>query len=179
MRTAYVLYRILPLLLSFRRDVRRWLFFGGVTVRTPAFHRRRAERLVATIAGLGPSFVKMAQVFAGRADLLPEPYLTAVSTLADRVPEVPADVIERQIVAAYGRTVHDLFEAWDRTPVAAASLGQVHRARYQGRDVAVKVLRPNVERLVAADVIAAHRILGWAARLFPNPHIRGVAGNCG
>ena len=174
MRTAYVLFRILPLLLSFRRDIRRWIFFGTGAVRTPAFHRRRAERLVATVAHLGPSFVKMAQVFAGRADLLPEPYLTFVSTLADRVPEVPADAVEREILAAYGRPVGELFEEWDRTPVAAASLGQVHRARYQGREVAVKVLRPNVEHLVASDVVAARRILTWAEWLFPNPHIRGL-----
>ena len=126
------------------------------------------------IAGLGPSFVKMAQVFAGRADLLPEPYLSAISTLADRVPEVPAQAIEREIFTAYGRSVNELFEEWDRVPVAAASLGQVHRARYQGRDVAVKVLRPRVEQLVAADVVAARRILGWAERLFPNPHVQGL-----
>jgi predicted unusual protein kinase regulating ubiquinone biosynthesis (AarF/ABC1/UbiB family) len=174
MRTAYVLFRILPLFFSFRRDVRRWIFFGGTATRTPAFHRRRAERLVATIAGLGPSFVKMAQVFAGRADLLPEPYLSAISALADRVPEVPAEAIEREIIAAYGRPVHELFEVWDGVPVAAASLGQVHRAQYQGREVAVKVLRPNVEQLVAADIVAARWILERAESLFPNPHIRGL-----
>jgi predicted unusual protein kinase regulating ubiquinone biosynthesis (AarF/ABC1/UbiB family) len=174
MRTAYVLFRILPLLFSFRRDIRRWIFFGGATSRTAAFHRRRAERLVATIAGLGPSFVKMAQVFAGRADLLPEPYLSAVSTLADRVPAVPADAIEAEILKAYGKAATELFDKWERTPVAAASIGQVHRAWYRGREVAVKVLRPNVEQLVATDVVAARRILGWAERLFPNPHIRGL-----
>jgi predicted unusual protein kinase regulating ubiquinone biosynthesis (AarF/ABC1/UbiB family) len=174
MRTAYVLFRILPLLLSFRRDVRRWFFWGRPANRTPAFHRRRADRFVVTLAGLGPSFVKMAQVFAGRADILPEPYLSAISTLADRVPPVPAEAVEREIVTAYGQSVHELFEVWDRVPVAAASLGQVHRAQYQGREVAVKVLRPGVEQLVQSDVVAARRIVGWAARLFPNPHINGL-----
>jgi predicted unusual protein kinase regulating ubiquinone biosynthesis (AarF/ABC1/UbiB family) len=174
MRTTYVLFRILPLILSFRRDLHRWIFFGQPLHRSPTFHRHRAERLVATIAGLGPSFVKMAQVFAGRADLLPEPYLSAVSTLADRVPAVSADAIEHEIMRAYGRPPEALFEVWNRTPVAAASLGQVHRARYQGRDVAVKVLRPGVERLVGSDVVAATRIISWAERIFPNPHLHGL-----
>ena len=75
MRTLFVLSRVLPFILSFRRDVRRWVVIGGPVKRSAPFHARRAERLVATIAALGPSFVKIAQVFAGRADLLPEPYL--------------------------------------------------------------------------------------------------------
>ena len=127
-----------------------------------------------TIAGLGPSFIKIAQVFAGRADLLPEPYLSAVSTLVDRVPPVEAQAVEAAIVAAYGQPVHAIFEEWDPTPIAAASLGQVHRARYKSRDVAVKVLRPGVEALVAADVRAARTILTAAGRLFTNPHIPGL-----
>ncbi len=174
MRTPYVLFKILPLVVSFRRDVRRWIFFGAGLNRSDAFHVRRAERLVATIAALGPSFVKMAQVFAGRADLLPEPYLTSISGLADRVPEVHPDRIEREIQETYGASVHELFEEWGRTPVAAASLGQVHRAVYKGQEVAVKVLRPNVEQLVESDIVAARRILGWAEQLFHHPHIRGL-----
>ena len=174
MRTAYVLARILPLLLSFRRDVHRWIFFGRPAIRTAALHRKRAERLVATIAGLGPSFVKMAQVFAGRADLLPEPYLSTVSTLTDRVPAVPIDAVEREITTAYGQSPRELFDRWEPVPVASASLGQVHRAWYQGREVAVKVLRPGVERLVASDVVAARHIISWASRIFKSPHIAGL-----
>ncbi|MGI8508977.1 MAG: hypothetical protein ACR2MQ_06600 [Gemmatimonadaceae bacterium] len=85
MHTLYILARVAPFILSFRRDVRRWIVIGGPVRRTPEFHARRARALVSTIAALGPSFVKIAQVFAGRADLLPEPYLSAISTLTDRV----------------------------------------------------------------------------------------------
>ncbi len=174
MRTLYVLSRVLPFILSFRRDVRRWVVVGGPLKRSPAYHRRRAERLVATIAALGPSFVKIAQVFAGRADLLPEPYLGAISTLTDRVPPVPVELIEQVILETYGRPAAELFEDWSRIPLASASLGQVHRARYLDIDVVVKVLRPNIERTVAADVKASALMLGWAERFFPNPHVRGL-----
>jgi len=174
MRTLYVLSRVLPFILSFRRDVRRWIVIGRPATRSAAFHARRAERLVATIAKLGPSFVKIAQVFAGRADLLPEPYVTAISSLTDRVPPVSVEQIERVIQEEYGKPVDELFTDWSRVPLASASLGQVHRARYLGVDVVVKVLRPNIEHTVAADVKASALILGWAERFFPNPHVLGL-----
>lgn len=122
MRTLYVLSRVLPFILSFRRDVRRWIVIGRPAKRSPAFHQRRATRLVATIAALGPSFVKIAQVFAGRADLLPEPYVAAISTLTDRVPPVPVEQIERVVEEEYGRPVSELFTDWCRVPLASASL---------------------------------------------------------
>lgn len=174
MRTLFVLSRVLPFILSFRRDVRRWIVIGRPAKRSHAFHARRAERLVATIARLGPSFIKIAQVFAGRADLLPEPYVSAVSTLTDRVPPVAVEQIERVIQEEYGRPVNELFTDWSRVPIASASLGQVHRARYRGVDVVVKVLRPNIELTVASDVKASALILRWAERFFPNPHVLGL-----
>jgi predicted unusual protein kinase regulating ubiquinone biosynthesis (AarF/ABC1/UbiB family) len=174
MRTLRILFALGPPALSILRDRRRWLLRGGRVPRSSAFHGERAQRIVATIAGLGPTFVKLAQVFAARADLIPEPYISALGTLHDQVPAVPADAIEREIVAAYGEGTATLFERFDREPVAAASLGQVHRARWRGRDVAVKVLRPNVEALVEADLRAARRILGWIARYWDNVHVRGT-----
>jgi predicted unusual protein kinase regulating ubiquinone biosynthesis (AarF/ABC1/UbiB family) len=173
-RTLYVLWRVLPFLISFRRDVRRWIVIGGPVRRSPAFHARRAESLVAAIAALGPSFVKIAQVFAGRADLLPEPYLSAVSTLTDRVPPVPTAQIERVIEEAYRRPVREIFQDWDPEPLASASLGQVHRARYLDVDVVVKVLRPGIEHTVEADVRASSRILAWIEHFFPHPHLAGL-----
>lgn len=174
MRTLYVLFRLAPFLVSFRRDSRRWIVVGRPARRTAAFHARRADALVRTVAALGPSFVKIAQIFAGRADLLPEPYLGAVSSLADRVPPVPIAGIRAQIIAAYGEPPESLFDEWDSVPVASASLGQVHRARWRGHDVAVKVLRPGAEAMVARDIAAGLRILGIAERFFTNPHLRGL-----
>ena len=174
MRLFVILYRLLPFALAFRRDFRRWLLWGSPAVRAPGEHLRRAERLVATLAQLGPTFVKMAQMFAGRADLLAPVYARALTALTDQVPAVPIGEIERVLVEEYGVRADDLFERFDRTPLAAASLGQVHRARLEGQEVVVKVLRPGVEALVAADVAASLRIVGAVERWWPNPHVIGT-----
>ena len=174
MRTLTILRELLPLTLSLIRDQRRWLSFGGPVSRSAAFHQRRAERMVAALGRLGPTFVKMGQVFAGRNDLLAEPYAKAFATLTDRVPPVPFAAVERVILENYGRGYAELFEQFDPEPIAAASLGQVHRARYQGREVAVKVLRPGVAELVDQDIVSARRILRVATRWFDHPHLRGL-----
>ncbi len=173
MHTLRVLLLLAPLALSLLRDHRRWFWWGAPLGRTPEFHARRARRLVSRLAALGPTFVKLAQVFSARADLIPEPYLSELGKLTDQVPPVPWPAIEAELVAAYGAPVASIFERIDHTPVAAASLGQVHRALWQGRDVAVKVLRPGIERLVARDLRSARAVAIWAAARWPIPHVLG------
>jgi predicted unusual protein kinase regulating ubiquinone biosynthesis (AarF/ABC1/UbiB family) len=174
MRSLRIILTLLPWTVSLRRDRRRWVFWGTPLQRPLEFHQRRAEAIVAAIARLGPTFVKLAQVFAARADLIGEPYISVLSTLHDQVPPVPTAEIDREIVEAYGKPPEAIFDRFDRTPVAAASLGQVHRASYKGRDVAVKVLRPGVERLIDQDLAIARRIMSWVEWQWPNPHVRGV-----
>lgn len=174
MRLFVIVYRLLPFAIAFRRDFRRWVFFGGPARRTQGDHERRAQRLVSGLAALGPTFVKLAQMFAGRSDLLAPEYAKALSTLTDQVPSVPVSDIERVIIEEYGAPAHELFERFDREPLAAASLGQVHRARYDGEEVVVKVLRPGVEALVAKDVKAATRIVAAVERFWPNQHVVGT-----
>ena len=172
---ALVIFRHLaPLILSFLRDRKRWLVAGAPLVRTQAFHLERAERMVSAIAVLGPSFVKLGQVFSSRSDLLPEPYVTVISKLTDQVPAVPTQVIEHEIERAFGRPVLDIFERFEAEPLAAASLGQVHRARYRGEEVVVKVLRPGVEELVRKDMALARPVLRWLDEHVPNPHLRNA-----
>lgn len=173
MHTLRILLALGPLALSFVRDHRRWLWFGRPLVRGAEFHRSRARRLVARVVSLGPTFVKLAQVFSARADLIPEPYLSELASLTDQVPPVPWAAIERELREAYGMAPAQLFERIDQTPIAAASLGQVHRASWRGCDVAVKVLRPGVERSVARDLVSARAITAWAARRWPSPHVIG------
>src|SRR5688500_9514732 len=127
-----------------------------------------------TLAELGPTFIKLAQVFASRADILPEPYLSEIGALTDRVP--PSAHREREGASErdYGRPAQEMFAALEPEPLAAASLGQVHRARVDNRDVVVKVLRPGVEELVATDLEAAFRVLFFVNVLFPNHHVRAI-----
>lgn len=173
-RSATIVGRLLPYLLAFLRDRRRWILFGAPARRTAAQHARRAERLTATIASLGPTFIKLAQLFSARADILPEPYLGHVSRLQDQVPPEPFADICRVIESELGRSVGELFAELEEAPVAAASLGQVHRARIGEDVVAVKVLRPTVEAVVALDLDISFRLLLLLNVLFPNHHIRGV-----
>jgi predicted unusual protein kinase regulating ubiquinone biosynthesis (AarF/ABC1/UbiB family) len=174
-RRGWTIVRSLtPFVLAFLRDRRRWLLMGAPRRRSYEDHQRRATRLVDTVARLGPTFIKLAQIFSARADILPEPYLTEVGRLQDAVPPVPVEAIEEILEAELGMPVAQAFELFDREPIASASLGQVHRARAGGEEVAVKVLRPGVEELIAVDLDISFRILFFLNVLFPNHHIRAL-----
>jgi predicted unusual protein kinase regulating ubiquinone biosynthesis (AarF/ABC1/UbiB family) len=174
-RGLAIVFRLVPFVFAFLRDRRRWLLFGRPATRSSEHHRSRAERLTATIAVLGPTFIKLAQVFGARADILPEPYLSHISTLQDRVPPDDVDAILRVIEEELGSPVDTVFREFEREPVAAASLGQVHRAKVGERVVAVKVLRPDVESLVAIDLEISFRVMFLLHVLFRNHHMRALS----
>lgn len=129
---------------------------------------RAPARLVRRLVALGPAFVKLGQVLSTRPDLLPQAYIDALSSLQENAPKVPAKVIRATIERELGEPVESLFSAFEDVPIATASLAQVHRAALRdGRAVAVKVQRPDLEMLMSRDLNALEYGLNWLCRLFP------------
>ncbi|HST22408.1 MAG TPA: AarF/ABC1/UbiB kinase family protein [Blastocatellia bacterium] len=122
---------------------------------------------------LGPTFIKIGQTLATRADLLPVEYVQELSKLQDEVPPFPTEQAREIIETELRSKIEEVFESFEDTPVAAASLGQVHRARLRtGQIVAVKVQRPNLARHIEFDIKVLRRIARFLSR-YPNL-IRGV-----
>jgi predicted unusual protein kinase regulating ubiquinone biosynthesis (AarF/ABC1/UbiB family) len=173
-RSLSIFFRLLPFIVAFLRDRKRWILLGRPVHRRDKVHNARAKRLTKTIAALGPTFIKLAQLMSARADIFPEPYLSEIGTLQDRVPPDPPDEIVAVIEEELGRPVDEIFGDFEREPLAAASLGQVHTARVGEIQVVVKVLRPHVEEVVALDLDISFRILFWLNILFPNHHVQAL-----
>jgi predicted unusual protein kinase regulating ubiquinone biosynthesis (AarF/ABC1/UbiB family) len=134
----------------------------------PHHRNRRAQWLVGTLLDLGPTFIKIGQALSTRADLLPLEYVKALGQLQDRVPEFDSSEAIAIIESELGHPLHVLYREFERTPIAAASLGQVHRARlHTGEAVVVKVQRPGLERLFEMDFRILGRLVGWIDRVFP------------
>jgi ubiquinone biosynthesis protein len=110
------------------------------------------EQLADDLEAMGPAYVKLGQVLAGRPDLLPEIYLQALSRLHDRVKPFPFEQVEQIVREELGVRISKAFASFETEPMAAASLGQVHCAKLRdGRDVVVKVQRPEIRRQLAED----------------------------
>lgn len=113
----------------------------------------KADELAADLERLGPTFVKIGQLLSSRSDLLPAAYVDALSTLQDQCAPFPFDDVERIIKEELGTRLSRIFVDFDEEPVAAASLGQVHRAVLRGgRMVAVKVQRPGIREQMSTDL---------------------------
>jgi predicted unusual protein kinase regulating ubiquinone biosynthesis (AarF/ABC1/UbiB family) len=110
------------------------------------------ENLANDLEAMGPSYVKLGQVLAGRPDLMPENYRTALARLQDNVKPFPYEEVEKIVETELGVRISKAFELFGTEPVAAASLGQVHRATLRdGRPVVVKVQRPDIRAQIAGD----------------------------
>lgn len=112
-----------------------------------------AERLRHALEELGPTFIKFGQILSTRHDLVPETYITELARLQDMVAPFRYDEAREVIEKELGKKIEDVFLSFDPEPIAAASIGQVHRAKLlEGDEVAVKVMRPGVEKLVEIDL---------------------------
>jgi ubiquinone biosynthesis protein len=117
----------------------------------------RAERLRLALQDLGPLFVKFGQMLSTRRDLLPLDIADELAKLQDRVPPFPAEQVIATLERFYRKPVDTVFRAFDRTPVASASVAQVHFAELpDGTPVAIKVLRPGIERVIEKDIALMH-----------------------
>jgi ubiquinone biosynthesis protein len=133
------------------------------------FQRRssssRAERLRLALEELGPMFVKFGQALSTRRDLLPEDIADELAKLQDNVPPFPGAVARGIIERAYGAPLEARLRAFEETPLAAASIAQVHAAQLQdGREVIIKVLRPGMRATIALDIEVLYLIAGMAQR---------------
>src|SRR4051794_14019505 len=109
--------------------------------------------LAADLERLGPTFIKLGQLLSTRADLLPAAYIESLSRLQDALEPFPSDVVRTTVEEELGVRLSRAFDDFDETPLAAASLGQVHAATLRGgRPVVVKVQRPGIRRLVLDDL---------------------------
>lgn len=113
----------------------------------------REERIRMALEDLGPTFVKLGQILSTRPDLVPVSLIHELSKLQDDVPPFPASQVTAIIESELSMSVADVFERFDTIPYAAASIGQVHRARFKtGEEVIVKVQRPNIKQMIEVDL---------------------------
>lgn len=126
------------------------------------------ERVRVALEELGPTFIKLGQLLSTRPDLLPPDYIAQLSRLQDAAPPVPAEEIHATIRDEFGRGPDELFASFDDTPLASASIGQVHSAvRHDGTAVVVKVRRPQAVRQVQEDLEILSTLADRASRLWP------------
>lgn len=140
-------------------------FFQG---RWQTVHNANAQRLTRRFATLRGGFIKLGQVIAVMGGFLPEPYQRHLATLQDRVPPQPFSQIETRLRQALGPDALSRFGSFEETPIAAASLAQVHRAQLaDGREVAIKILYPGIEKLIESDLKFLQRLLPLLRLLVP------------
>ncbi len=131
----------------------------------------RAARIRMALEELGPTFIKMGQILSTRPDLLPIEFIRELFKLQDRVPSFPFKDVKTTIMKELKKPVEKAFLKFDKRPIAAASIGQVHSAvTFQGKKVAVKIQRPGIKRIIEVDLEIMMHLAGLMER-----HLKGVS----
>lgn len=145
----------------------RWFFLGS-EANKELNHEKQAVWLKESLINLGPTFIKIGQSLGTRADLLPLPFVKALGELQDSVPAFPNEIAFARIEKELEKKINEVYQEFDIEPVAAASLGQVYRAKlFTGEEVAVKVQRPNLAGIIKGDIEILRKVTKFAER-FPS-----------
>jgi predicted unusual protein kinase regulating ubiquinone biosynthesis (AarF/ABC1/UbiB family) len=157
---------VLTLMFKLWRYNKSWSYPGGITEDKQAARRKaQAVWIRNTLLDLGPTFIKVGQLFSTRADIFPGEYVEELAKLQDKVPAFSYDQVETSIEQELGKKIPELFLDFEPIPLAAASLGQVHKAvLHNGDVVVVKVQRPGLKKLFEIDL----QILKGITRYFQN-----------
>jgi len=149
--------------------VGRWLWLlRPITRRASDDDAPRGKRLRLALQELGPIFVKFGQVLSTRRDLLPPDIAEELSLLQDRVAPFPGEQARARVEAGLGHPIGELYADFELTPLASASIAQVHAARlHDGREVVVKVLRPGIRERIADDIALLRTLAALADRHHP------------
>jgi len=151
---------------------------GGDWTKSALASPDTGKRLVAAFTKLGPTFVKLGQILSTRQDLLPHSITEELATLQDAVDPMPWADVEQQLRDNLGHDFRDLFTDLDETPLASASIAQVHRATLRdGTNVVLKVQRPQVGPKIESDLGILHAVAGWLEDAIPEAaamDLRGI-----
>ncbi|MEO7062161.1 MAG: ubiquinone biosynthesis regulatory protein kinase UbiB, partial [Dokdonella sp.] len=129
----------------------------------------RGERLALALTELGPIFVKFGQILSTRRDLIPTDVADALAQLQDQVAPFPGEIARAAVETALGAPIAARFATFDNSPLASASIAQVHAATlHDGREVAVKILRPDISARIAADIALLRTLADSVQRFHPN-----------
>lgn len=168
-RTIQIFVKLLPSIFALRRDRKIWIHQEKTEINSEQF-RKNARKVLNTFISLGPVYIKLGQWLSSRADILPQPYLEELAKLQDSVPPAPFDQIKPIIEKDLG-PINEKFDEIDSNCISGASLGQVYRGSISGQQVAIKVKRPGIEKVVAKDLKVLKKILPLALR-FVDPNLR-------
>lgn len=165
---AKVILKLLPIVINFRRDRRKWVKHEGKNIDERKF-RKHAKKALKAFIELGPSYIKLGQWLSSRADLLPLPYLEELSKLQDEVPPADFSKVKPIIESELGK-IENIFESFNTSALSGASLGQVYLAKCTNREVIIKVSRPNIEEVIENDIYILKKILPLATK-FIDPNL--------
>ena len=148
----------------------KWTYKGKQGMTEEAVSARKSELAVWLREGLvrlGPTFIKIGQQFSTRVDVLSQEFIKELEKLQDNVPPFPTDTAVAIVENGLGKRLDEVFDEFDREPIAAASLGQVHQARVNGQRVVVKVQRPGLKELFDIDLKNVRVLAQWLQNVDP------------